>query len=228
LIVVSLLTGRRKRILLIVLLVVVVLGVLGAIVFLFPQKKEYIVLREIPITTYYLRSGTSTATLSRTILSSLASSYTVTKETFIPIVTLTRYESLTLRGTATTTDTVATVIGNTTYTLLVRTLVYTYVFTTSVPATSVLVIPTVITETTARWTSFNTTTVLTTTITFTTTSASTYTWTVWTTLTTPPKSPIISPPALNHARDFAELVLCSALVAGILVFRKRSLLSSAQ
>ncbi len=224
---VSLSTSRRKRILLIALLVVVVLGALGAIVFLFPQKKEYIVLREIPITTYYLRSGTYATTLSRTILSSLASSYTVTKETFIPTVTVTRYDPRTLSWTATTTDTVATVIGNTTYTMLVRTLVYTYVFTTSVPATYVLGIPTVTTETTARWTSFNTTTVLTTTITFTTTSASTYTWTVWTTLTTPPKAPIISPPALNQARALAELVLCSALVAGILVFRKRSFLSSA-
>jgi len=218
---VSLSIGNRKWVLLIVFLVVVVLGFLGAVVFFFPPKKEYVVLREIPVTTYYLRTGTSTATLGRTVTSSLASFLTVTKESIVPTVTLTRYDPRTLSFTATTIDTVATVIGNTTYTLLVRTLVQTYVFTTSVPVTYAYGIPTVITEIVTRWTSFNTTTILMTTITFTGTSTSTYTRTVWTTVTAPPGAAVISPTAPNQVKGFAELVFCSVLVAGMLVFRKR-------
>ena len=209
-----------------VFLVVVVLGFLGAIVFFFPPKKEYVVLREIPVTTYYVRTATSTATLTRTVASSSASLFTATETSFIPTVTLTRYDPRTLSWTATTTDTVATVIGNTTYTLLVRTLTHTYVFTTSVPATYVYGIPTVITETTTRWTSFNQTTAFTTTMTFTATSASTYTRTVWTTVTAPPGAVIISPNDSSHTRGFVELILCSALVAGMLVFRRRSICHS--
>jgi len=204
-------------------LVVVVLGFLGAIVFFFPPRKEYVVLREIPVTTYYTRTVTSSATLTRTVASSLASMFTVTETSFIPTVTLTRYDLRTLSWTATTTDTVATVVGNTTYTLLVRTLVHTYIFTTSVPMTYIYGIPTVIAQTTTRWTSLNQTTVFTTTMTFTATSASTYTRTVWTTVTAPPGAAIISPHAPNQARDFVEFVLCSAFVAGMLVFRKRSI-----
>jgi len=142
---------------------------------------------------------------------------------FIPTMTLTRYDPLTLSMTATTTNTVATVIGNTTYAFLVRTLVYTYVFTTSVPVPLVTGIPTVITETTARWKSFNTTTILTTTITFTATGTSTYTRTVWTTVTAPPGAAIIPTTILSQTRGFAELVLCSALVAGTLMIRRRSI-----
>jgi len=181
------------------------------------------VLREIPVTTYYTRTVTSTATLTRTAASSSALLLTATKESLIPTVTLTRYDPRTLSWTATTTDTIATVIGNTTYTLLVRTLTHTYVFTTAVPVTYVYGIPTVITETTTRWASFNQTTAFTTTMTFTATSASIYTRTVWTTVTAPPGAAIIPPNAPNQARGFVELVLCSAFVAGMLVFRKRSI-----
>jgi len=221
--VVSLSTNRRKWIVLVVFLVVVVLGFLGAIVFFFPPRKEYVVLREIPVTTFYTRTVTSTATLTRTVASSLASLFTATQTSFIPIVTLTRYDPRTLSWTATTTDTVTTVIGNTTYTLLVRTLTHTYVFTTSVPLTDVIVIPTVITGTTTRWISFNQTTTFTTTMTFNATSASTYTRTVWTTVTAPPGAAVISPNDPGHTRGFVELILCSTLVAGMLVFRRRSI-----
>jgi len=222
-IVASLSAGRRKWIFLVVFLVVVVLGFLGAIVFFFPPKKEYVVLREIPVTTYYLRTETSTATLSRTVVLSSAFLSAITRASVINPITVTRYSLQTLNLPATTTNTLVTVIGNTTYTMLTRTFVYTYVFTTSVPEAYVLGIPTVITETTTRWTSFNQTTVLTTTITFTGTSTSTYTRTVWTTVTAPPGAAVISPTAPNQAKGFAELAFCSVLVAGMLVFRKRSI-----
>jgi len=223
LIVVSLSTNRRKWIVLVVFLVVVVLGFLGAIVFFFPPRKEYVVLREIPVTTYYTRTVTSTATLTRTVASSSASLFTAIETSFIPTVTLTRYDPRTLSWVATTTDTVVTVIGNATYTLLVRTLTHTYVFTTSVPLTDFIVIPTVITKTTTRWTSFNQTTAFTTTMTLTATSASTYTRTVWTTVTAPPGAAITLPNASNQARGYIELVLYSTLLAGVLVFRRRSI-----
>ena len=224
-IVVSLSANRRKWIVLVVFLVVVVVGFLGAIVFFFPPRKEYIILREIPVTTYYTRTVTSTATLTRTVASSSASLFTAIETSFIPTVTLTRYDPRTLSWVATTTDTVVTVIGNATYTLLVRTLTHTYVFTTSVPATYVYGIPTVITETTTRWTSFNQTTAFTTTMTFTATSASTYTRTVWTTVTAPPGAAFVPSNTPNQARGFAEFVLYSALAAGVLVVRRRSIFS---
>jgi len=209
---------------LVVFLIVVVLGVLAAVTFLVPPRREYVVLREIPVTTYYLKTETTTATLRRTVVSSSAFLSTVTKASLIATITVTRYDPRTVNWTATTTDTVVTVIGNTTYTMLTRTLVHTYVFTTSVPVTYVYGIPTVITETTTRWIGFNQTTVFTTTITSMVTSASTYTRTVWTTITAPPGAAIISPTAPNQAKGFAELILCSALAAGVLVFRRRSLL----
>jgi len=222
-IVASLSAGRRKWIFLVVFLVVVVLGFLGAIVFFFPPKKEYVVLREIPVTTYYLRTETSTATLSRTVALSSAFLSAITRASVINPITVTRYSLQTLNLTAATTNTLVTVIGNTTYTMLTRTLVYTYVFTTSVPEAYVLGIPTVITETITRRTSFNQTTTLTTTITSTKTSASTYTRTVWTTVTAPPGAAIISPTAQNQAKGFAQTVIFSAVVVAMLVFRRRPL-----
>ena len=173
-------TDRRKWIVLVVFLVVVVLGFLGAIVFYFPPRKEYIVLREIPVTTYYMRNATSTATLSRTAVTSSSFLSTVTRESVILRIITTGV----INGT----------LGLLSYT----------------------------TQTMTLWTSYNQTLVSTTTITSTSTSASTYTRTVWTTVTAPPGAAITLPNASNQARGYIELVLYLTLVAGVLVFRKRS------
>jgi len=178
--VVSLSTNRRKWIVLVVFLVVVVLGFLGAIVFFFPPRKEYVVLREIPVTTYYVRNATSTATLSRTVVTSSSFLSTVTRESVILRIITTGV----INGT----------LGLLSYT----------------------------TQTMALWTSYNQTIVSTTTITSTSTSASTYTRTVWTTVTAPPGAAISSPNDPGHTRGFVELILCSVLVTGMLVFRRRS------
>lgn len=219
-VVVQLSSSRKKWIILVAFLIAVVLGVLGAITYFAPPRREYVVLREIPVVTHYLRTETTTATLLRTVVSSLASPSVVTRTSFIATIAETRYDPRTVSWIATTTDTVVTVIGNTTHVMLTRTLVYSYVFTTSVPVTYFVGIPTVVTETTTRWTSFNQTVTLTTTMTSTASSASTYTRTIWTTVTAPPGAAVLSQSASNRTDGFAALAFCSTLVAGVLVLRK--------
>jgi len=167
---------------LVAFLVLVILGFLGAIVFFFPPGKEYVVLREVPVTTYYLRTVTTTATL-RTVATSSSFMSTVTRESVVLRIVTTGV----INGT----------LGLLSYT----------------------------TETMTLWTRFNQTIVSTTTITSIATSASTYTRTIWTTVTVPPGAVVISPIAPNQAKGFAELVLCSAFVAGTLVIRRRSIFS---
>jgi hypothetical protein len=146
----------------------------------------------------------------------------VTKESLIPTATVIHYDPRTVSWVATTTDTVVTVIGNTTSVVLVRTFTYTYVLTTSVPLTNVIVIPMIVTETTTKWTTYNQTTVLTTTLTSTTTTASTYTQTIWTTVTSPPRAAAAPPNVLNQLRNLIEFTLCSVFVVGMLAYRERS------
>jgi len=215
--VVQLSFGRRKWIVLVAFLIVVVFGFLAFMMYFVPRR-EYILLREVPVTTYYLRTETRTATLTKTTILSSAALSTVTKASLIAPITLTRYDPRTVNWTATYTDTVVTVMDNTTYAMLTRTLVHTYVFTTSVPVTYVHGIPTVISETTTQWVSVNRTLTLTTTITSTISSTSVYTRTVWTTATAPPGGGITSP----QSQGLMEMALCSALLAGVIAFRRRS------
>jgi len=187
------------------------------------HKDVVIVIREIPFTTYHTRTVTSTATLTRTVASSSAALSTITKESLIATSTLTRYDTYTSSLIVTTTETLVTVTGSVTSTVLVRTTTFTFSFTTSSPITYFHAISTVITETTTRWTSFDQTTVFTTIVTSTLASASTYTQTTTTTMVTaPPGAAIAWPNVPNQARGLVEFVLCSAFVAGMLVFRKQS------
>jgi len=218
--------SRRKLIALIIVVCVVAFGTLGALIYLFPGQKTYVVLREIPVATYYLKTNTIATTLSRTTLTSLAFLSTVTRMSLVVTFTSTQYNQYVISWTATVTNAFVTVISNTTTTPFIQTLTNTYAITTSIPMTYVGGIPTFVTETTTRWTSFNQTSTMTTTITTTETSTSTYTRTVWTTITSlPPGLSIYAPPAKGQTESLAPLVFCSIFLAGILILRKKTVSS---
>lgn len=219
--------SHRKLFLLITVVSVIVFASLAALIYLFPAKREYVVLREIPVTTYFSKTNTITTTISRTTVASSVSLSTVTRESLIAPITSTGYDPYMISWTATYTQTIATVVSNTTVTQFVRTLTNTYVVTTSIPITYVLGIRTVVTETSSRWTSFNQTTVITTTITTAESSPSTYTRTVWTTITSlPPGLSIYAPPTKGQTEGLAPLFFCSAFATGILILRRRTVPSS--
>jgi hypothetical protein len=219
--------SRRKLIAFIIVVCIVAFGALGALIFLSPAQKTYVVLREIPVATYYLKTNTIVTTLSKTVLTSSALLSAVTRTSFVMTLTSTQFSQLVISSTATvTSSTVVTVTGtgNTTVTSVQSlTFGFPWVTLTTATATVTYFVPTSVTETTTRWTSFNQTSTLTTTLTTTETSSSTYTRTVWTTLTSLPAGlSIYAPPAKSQTESLAPLLFCFMFLAGILILRKNT------
>jgi hypothetical protein len=204
--------SRRKLIALIIVVCVVAFGTLGALIYLFPGQKTYVVLREIPVATYYLKTRTIVTTVSKTALTSLAFLSTVARVSLVTTFTSTQYSQYVINGTVTVTMSSP----------IFQIVATTYAVTTSIPLIYTGGIATFVTETTTRWTSFSQTSTMTTTITTTETSTSTYTRTVWTTLTSlPPGLSIYAPPAKSQPESLAPLVFCSTFLAAILILRKK-------
>jgi len=216
--------SRKKWIALFAVVCVIALAAWGALLYLMPTRRSYIVLREVPVVTYYLKTNTVTTTFARVVASSSSTLSTVTRESLSALGTSTRHDPYVMSWTGTYTHPIVTVVGNSTITQLVRTITNTYAFTTSIPVTYVYGIPTVVTETVTRWSGYNQTVVIVTTMTSTETGTSTYTRTVWTTVTSiPPGLSMYPPPAGSQTETLAPLIFCSAFAAGILILRRRTI-----
>lgn len=213
---------RKKWIALIAVVCIIALAAWGTLLYLMPTKRSYIVLRETPVMTYYMKTNTVTTTFTKVVASSSSMLSTVTRESLSALGTSTRYYPYVTSWAGTYTQPIVTMVGNSTITQLVLTVTSTYAFTASIPVTYLYGIPTVVTETVTRWSGYNQTVVIVTTMTLTETGTSTFTRTVWTTVTSlPPGLSIYPPPAGSGTENLAPLIFCSTFAAGILILRRR-------
>ena len=73
-------SSRKKWFALIIVVFAVALATIGALIFVLPSLRTYVVIREIPVSTYQVKTETTTATLRKTVTTSSSYLSTTTKE----------------------------------------------------------------------------------------------------------------------------------------------------
>lgn len=73
-------SSRKKWFALIIVVFAIALAAIGAFIFVLPSLRTYVVIREIPVSTYQVKTETTTATLRKIVTTSSSYLSTTTKE----------------------------------------------------------------------------------------------------------------------------------------------------